>query len=171
MFDTEVCLLFQVTIQLFVWGLSVKEDGRGTLKHYVSNNIVRKFKYSKYLIRWHGCQWSYPRRHPTTLIKPLLSLSQRKREWQVKNQCKDVIHAWSSGPSVPVTAFLSALSYGRDQLSLTVPTKGVLLHKPSLPHLLPPPPAPKRAWESGNLKILMIPSLSYLPFFKSLNFF
>lgn len=51
MFDTEACLLFQVTIQLFVWGLSTKEDGRGTLKHYVSNSIVRKFKYSKYLIR------------------------------------------------------------------------------------------------------------------------
>lgn len=50
MFDTEGCLLFQVTTQLFVWVLSAKEDGRGTLKNYVSNSIVRKFTYSKYLM-------------------------------------------------------------------------------------------------------------------------
>lgn len=155
MFDTEGCLLFQVTTQLFVWILSAKEDGRGTLKNYVSNSIVRKFTYSKYLmlvLRWRGCQWSYPRRHPTTLIKHPLSLSQGTREWQVKNQCNGAIHAWYSGPSVPVTAFLSALSCGRDQLSLPVPTKGVLLHNPSLPHLLLPPPAPKSlgVWHLKN---------------------
>lgn len=59
MFDTEACLLFQVTTQLFVWGLSAKEDGRGTLKDYVSNSTARKCTYSKYLmlvLRWHACQ-------------------------------------------------------------------------------------------------------------------
>lgn len=100
MFDTEECVLLQVTIRTFVRGLSGEEDtGQGPL-----NSIVRKSNDSEYLIlvlRWSGYQWSSHRTYPMTLTKHLLSLSKRKRKRRVKNQSNGHWFIW---PLVPVTS-------------------------------------------------------------------